>query len=97
MIHDPRTRTPTLDQLPRIASEVWYAMSKTRKMTMTHVPNSVLSKPPAELGSGPESNPIAKAAAAESVRQAQGESGFSSATGMAARAPVRSERVDTRL
>jgi hypothetical protein len=61
---------------------------------MTHVPNSVLSKPPAELGSGPESNPIAKAAAAESVRQAQGESGFSSATGMAARAPVRSERVD---
>ena len=32
---------------------------------MTHVPNSVLIYTPVELGSGAESNPIAKAAAAE--------------------------------
>ena len=35
---------------------------------MTHVPNSVLINTPVELGSGAESNPIAKAAAAERVR-----------------------------
>jgi hypothetical protein len=37
---------------------------------MTHVPSSVLSKTPAELSSGAESNPRAKAAAS---RGAKGE------------------------
>ena len=58
---------------------------------MTHVPNSILVETPAELGSTAESNPIAKLAAPERVREAYGGSGFSSATEMAAQSasPIR--------